>query len=138
MTPAGGHLIGIGIDTVDVARFAAVLGRRPSMAERLFTPAERAYAAAQRNPHPSLAARFAAKEACMKALGVGLGAIDLTDVGVERHGLGPPVLVVAGRAAALAAAGGVAAWMVSLTHTATVASAVVAALGAPLADAAAG
>jgi holo-[acyl-carrier protein] synthase len=58
--------VGLGIDLVDVARFASVLLRRPSIAERLFTRAERSYAATLANPVPSLAARFAAKEAVMK------------------------------------------------------------------------
>lgn len=124
----GGAVVGLGIDSVDVPRLAAVLARRPSMAERLFTPGERAYAAGMRNPYPSLAARFAAKEATMKALGVGLGALDFTDVEVRREGFGPPALHVSGRGASLAASLGVAGWMVSLTHTHTVASAVVVAL----------
>jgi holo-[acyl-carrier protein] synthase len=125
---AGRGLLGLGIDDVDIARLAAMLERRPALADRLFTPLEQAYTRPMRRPVPSLAARFAAKEAVMKALGVGLGAFDFTDVGVRRDGLGPPVLVVEGRAAALAAERGVTGWMVSLTHTDTVASAVVAAL----------
>jgi holo-[acyl-carrier protein] synthase len=51
-------IIGVGIDVVDVARFVATLGRAPRLAVRLFTPAERDL------PPASLAARFAAKEAC--------------------------------------------------------------------------
>lgn len=125
---AGRLLIGLGVDTVEVARLAAMLRRRPSMAERLFTPDELAYAARLKTPAPSLAARFAAKEAAMKALGVGLGAFGFGDVSVTRQGLGPPALVVVGRAAALAAGSGVGGWMVSLTHTDAVATAVVAAL----------
>lgn len=126
-----GRLVGLGIDSVDIPRLAAMLRRRPSMAERLFTAGERAYAAELRNPAPSLAARFAAKEATMKAMGVGLGAMDFTDVDVRRDGLGPPALHVTGRAGALAASLGVTGWMVSLTHTDSVASAVVAALAGP-------
>lgn len=125
---AGRLLIGLGVDTVDVARLTAMLERRPSMARRLFTPDELAYAGRMKTPGPSLAARFAAKEAAMKALGVGLGAFGFGDVGVTRQGLGPPALVVVGRAAELAAGSGVGAWTVSLTHTDAVATAVVAAL----------
>lgn len=98
------------------------------MLERLFTDGERAYASGLVNPAPSLAARFAAKEAVMKALGVGLGAFAWHDVEVVRQPTGQPQLVVRGRAAALGAECSVGRWLVSLTHTASVASAVVAGL----------
>lgn len=123
-----GELVGIGIDSVDLPRFAEVLARRPSLAERVFTDGERSFAGRLANPVPSLAARFAAKEAVMKALGVGLGSIDWTDVEVVRSGSGPPRLSVTGRAAALAGELGVSSWQLSITHTDTVASAVVAAV----------
>lgn len=123
-----GELLGLGIDSVDIARFARVLERRPALADRLFTVGERAYAQGLANPAPSLAARFAVKEAVMKALGVGLGALDWAEVEVIRHDGGPPALAVRGRAAALAADRGVAGWHLSITHTDRVASAVVAAI----------
>jgi holo-[acyl-carrier protein] synthase len=123
-----GALLGLGIDSVDIARFAAVLQRRPTLPGRLFTVGERDYAAGLANPVPSLAARFAAKEAVMKALGVGLGAFGWGDVEVIRAGSGAPGLVVTGRAASLAARRGVGDWHLSITHTAIVASAVVAAV----------
>jgi holo-[acyl-carrier protein] synthase len=121
-------VIGLGIDAVDIGRFRAVLARRPGMAERLFTADERAYAAGQADPAPSLAARFAAKEAVMKALGVGIGAFLFTDVEVVRLASGQPSLLVRGAAAALASEQGVGTWLVSLTHTSSQASAVVAAI----------
>ncbi|MFD0891954.1 4'-phosphopantetheinyl transferase superfamily protein, partial [Streptosporangium algeriense] len=64
--------MGIGVDVVDVARFAASLERTPSLRARLFTEAERGLAVR------SLAARFAAKEAVAKALGAppGLSHLD--------------------------------------------------------------
>ncbi|MHB1535315.1 MAG: holo-ACP synthase [Acidimicrobiales bacterium] len=126
--PARGELVGVGLDSVDIDRFATILRRRPLMQDRLFSAGERAYAGAQRNPVPSLAARFAVKEATMKALGVGLGALDWTDVEVVRERSGRPSLAVRGRAAALASSQGVASWQVSITHTSRVASAVVMAL----------
>ena len=126
--PLSGELVGIGIDSVDVPRFAAVLERRPSMSGRVFTSGELAFARRTANPVPSLAARFAVKEAVMKALGVGIGSIDWTDVEIQRRDGGAPSLAVSGRAAALAAEKGVTGWKVSITHTDTVASAVVAAL----------
>jgi holo-[acyl-carrier protein] synthase len=109
-------------------RFGAVLSRRPSASRRLFTDGERAYAATLANPVPSLAARFAAKEAVMKALGVGLGAFPFAEVEIERQPSGEPTLVLAGRAAQLAAERDVRSWLVSLTHTGTAAAAVVIAL----------
>jgi holo-[acyl-carrier protein] synthase len=121
-------VIGIGIDAVDIGRFRTVLGRRPGLAERLFTTGERAYAAGQSDPAPSLAVRFAAKEAVMKALGVGLGAFRWTDVEVVRLAGGQPTLRVTGGAAALAAEQGIGQWLVSLTHTSPTAMAMVAAL----------
>lgn len=120
--------MGIGIDSVDLPRFAEVLARRPTLAQRVFTDGERSFAGRLSNPVPSLAARFAAKEAVMKALGVGLGSIDWTDVEVVRSNSGPPQLSVTGRAAALAGEMGVSSWRLSITHTDTVASAVVAAV----------
>jgi len=115
-------VIGVGIDAVDVARFALILGRRGNFEERVFTPVERSTCGGTAG---RLAARFAAKEATMKALGVGLGAFGFHDVWVEREPSGRPVLRVGGRAAALAEAAGVTCWHVSLTHTDLVAEAVV-------------
>ena len=123
MIPSG-EVIGVGIDAVDVERFRTVLGRRGGFADRVFTPAERAEAAARHDPVPGLAARFAAKEAVMKSLSVGLGAFDFADVEVVRGDGGAPALTVTGRAAELAAARFVGGWHVSLTHTATVAMAI--------------
>lgn len=124
----GGALVGIGIDLVDIERFRGVLARRSSVATRVFTEGERDYAGRLANPVPTLAGRFAAKEAAMKVLGVGIGSIDWSDVEVVRSRGGDPVLAVTGRAAALAAGKGVGSWFVSITHTDTVASAVVAAV----------
>ena len=129
----GGRVRGIGVDAVDVARFRTVLERRPALAHRLFTDAERAYAQSARDPGPRLAARFAAKEAVLKALGVGIGATGFRDVEVVRSDDGAPRLALAGRAAALAAARGVRWWHVSLTHTDLVAVASVVAEGDPVA-----
>jgi holo-[acyl-carrier protein] synthase len=120
----GGEVIGVGIDAVDVERFRTVLGRRRGFADRVFTTAERAEAAARQDPVPGLAARFAAKEAVMKSLSVGLGAFDFADVEVVRGVGGAPALTVTGRAAALAETRAVAGWHLSLTHTASTAMAV--------------
>ena len=120
-----GAIRGIGVDAVDVERFRRSLARTPSMRERLFTAIELDYVAPKSDPVPSLAARFAAREAVMKAMGVGLGAFGFHDVWVERATSGEPSLVVTGPAAALAAERGITAWHLSLTHTAIVAIAYV-------------
>ncbi len=118
-------MIGIGIDVVDIERFRSSLLRTPSMRERLFTPVELAYVEPQADPIPSLAARFAAREAVMKSLGLGLGAFGFHDVWVERAASGVPSLAFAGRAAELSAEAGVRAWHLSLTHSDLVAAAYV-------------
>lgn len=121
-------MIGLGLDAVEVDRFRRVLARTPAVAARLFTDGERAYGARFPDPAPRLAARFAAKEAAMKALGVGLGAFSFREVEVRSAPTGAPSLHLSGRAAALAAARGVTALHVSLTHTDSLAGAVVAAV----------
>lgn len=115
-------IAGVGVDAVDVGRFGAVLDRRPTIATRLFTDAERRDGAGDVQ---RLAARFAAKEATMKALGSGIGAIAWHDVEVVRAESGAPSLLLTSSAAALARRRGVSHWHVSLTHTATVAVAMV-------------
>lgn len=124
-------MIGIGIDAVDVARFRLALGRTPRLAGRLFTEGELGSVAGSVDPVPRLAARFAAKEAVMKALGVGLGAFGLRDVEVVRTASGRPIVVLSGQAAALAGDQRVATWHLSMTHTAAVAEAVAVALPSP-------
>lgn len=118
-------MIGIGVDLVEVDRMRTALARTPTLEARLFTDGERAYAHAARDPAQRFAVRFAAKEAAMKALRVGVGAIDWHDVEVVRSASGAPDLVVTGRAHELACELGVTGWLVTLTHTGSMAEAVV-------------
>lgn len=120
-------MIGVGVDVVEIERFRASLARTPSMRTRLFVQAELDYVSPKADPIPSLAARFAAREATMKALGLGLGAFGFHDVWVDRLASGAPRLMVAGRAAELAAERGVQAWYLSLAHDGPVAVAFVSA-----------
>jgi holo-[acyl-carrier protein] synthase len=129
-----GGVRGIGVDAVDVVRFRQVIERRPGIVDRLFTDTERAYAQRSRDPGPRLAVRFAAKEAVLKALGVGVGAAGFRDVEVVRGDNGEPGLALSGRAAALSVGRGVRRWHVSLTHTDTVAVATVVAEGTVVVD----
>ena len=133
----GAGIVGVGVDAVDIARLRHMLVRRAGLAGRLFTDGERAYAARAADGAPRLATRFAAKEATMKALGVGLGAFPIRQVEVVRVDLDAPTLVLHGAAAELARRTGVLRWHLSLTHTDQVAMAFVVAEGGA-ADAGAG
>jgi holo-[acyl-carrier protein] synthase len=120
---------GLGTDLVEIARFRLALSRRAHLSDRLFTAGEQEYAYGQHDPVHSLAARFGAKEAVMKALGAGLGAFAFRDVEVVRDDSGEPSLVLHGAASTRADERGVRAWQLSLTHTDVTAMAVVLALG---------
>ena len=118
-------IIGIGVDAVEIDRFRRSLERTPSMKTRLFTHEELEYVEPHDDPTASLAARFAAREAVMKAMGVGLGAFEFHDVWVQRADSGRPTLAVTGRAEQIANDLGVTDWHLSITHTDTTAIAYV-------------
>jgi holo-[acyl-carrier protein] synthase len=103
----------VGIDLLEIERLERALARRPALAQRLFTEGERAYAASRARPSQHLAARFCAKEAVAKALG--LEAWSFRDVEVL-GGDGPPEVRLHGAVAARAGELGVEV-NVSLTHT---------------------
>ncbi len=97
--------------------------------ERVFTPGEVAHSAGRRNRAQHLAARFAAKEAAMKALGTGLSSgVTWHDFEVSTDSAGKPHLRVSGEAVVIARAAGIRGWNVSLTHTRLHAAAVVVAV----------
>ena len=114
--------VGVGVDMVDVARFARALQRHPKIVGRLFTDDERRDA----NSRPErLAARFAAKEAVLKSLQAGFGAAPWTSIEIHRGANGAPSVRLHGPAAQLAAQKGVATLHVSLSHTELMAAALV-------------
>jgi holo-[acyl-carrier protein] synthase len=115
-------IIGIGVDIVDLDRFAISLERTPQLIERLFTAHERDLAPA------SLAATFAAKEAIAKALGAPVG-LDWHDAEVRHDDTGRPYVVTTGTVAAAATARGVLRWHLSLSHDSGAAIAMVIAEG---------
>ena len=121
-------MIGIGVDLVDVERMRTALTRTPTLADRLFTRTERTYAERGRYPAERFAVRFAAKEAVLKALGVGIGAVDWHDIEVVRASSGAPSLRLVGRALALSDAAGVREWKLTMTHTHLTAEAIAVAL----------
>jgi holo-[acyl-carrier protein] synthase len=109
---------GIGIDVVEVERIATAIERHgePFLA-KLFTSAERAYCDSRKNPAMHYAARFAAKEAAVKALGTGIGAnAGLQDLEVVHDDKGAPKLRLSGAAEAFAKQHGITGIQISLTH----------------------
>lgn len=121
-----------GVDLVRVLRIAEMLRDHPErFLERCFTPNERGYALSMpKRTSEHLAARFAAKEAVMKALGTGLSdGIAWTDIEVVRDVSGQPRIALHGRAAQIAAERGISDWLVSLSHNEEQAMASVIALG---------
>jgi holo-[acyl-carrier protein] synthase len=121
-------MLGIGTDLVDIDRFRVVLERTPTIVDRLFTADEQAYAAAAADPAPRLAARFAAKEATLKSLGLGLGGMNFADIEVRRHDDGRPELVLHGDGRAAADAAGAGRFLLTISHTDHLAQATVVAL----------
>jgi holo-[acyl-carrier protein] synthase len=129
IAPVAGTVIGVGTDLVEIDRFRLAMSRRGDrFTERLFSDDERRYADRHRDPAPRFAARFAAKEAVMKALGVGLWKFAFRDVEVVRAASGAPSLALQGKAAELATVRGVGSWQLSLSHTDATAIAVALAL----------
>ncbi|MBK5219756.1 MAG: holo-ACP synthase [Thermoleophilia bacterium] len=102
---------GVGIDLLEIERMERALERRPRLAARIFTESEREYAAARKRPGRHLAARFAAKEAVVKALGLSRG-VRLLEIEVIAGE--PPTVRLSGHAAEAAAGRRI---DVSLTHS---------------------
>jgi len=109
---------GIGTDLSRAARFEKFLvAGKEGVLLRLFTAGERDYSLAKPTPAPHLAARFAAKEAFLKALGLGLrDGITWQDMEVVRDELGAPSLKLSGRAAEISRARGITAIHLSYSH----------------------
>jgi holo-[acyl-carrier protein] synthase len=120
-------ILGIGSDLAEVPRIRASRERfGDRFLRRIYTPGEIAYALSKANKDERLAARFAAKEAGMKALGTGLsGGVTWKDFTVGREPSGKPTLTLSGVAAQLAVQRGVTRIHLTLTHTAEMAMAVV-------------
>lgn len=92
-------ILGIGSDLVDIRRIGEIHARYGDrFVQRLFTPAEQAMAASRVDPLPTYAKRFAAKEACAKALGTGIRGIFFRDMGVVNTPSGQPVIELTGGA----------------------------------------
>jgi holo-[acyl-carrier protein] synthase len=123
------QLIGIGIDLVDIPSFKLMYGSSDTDLTRIFSDDEISYAGNEEIRFIRLAARFAAKEATLKALGCGLqDGISLTDIVVQNLPSGAPLLQLSGGALQEASRLGVSSWLLSLTHLEAAAGAVAVAL----------
>lgn len=119
------YLIGLGIDAMDLSDVADLLESDREFFLGNFTPAEQAYAGTGPHQIERLAGRFAAKEAVVKALGVGWGdGIEWTDIEIANTPSGAPTIKLQNHVARIAVEQGVTSWLLSLTHTSTVAIAV--------------
>src|SRR5437868_4600799 len=113
-------IVGTGIDLVEVPRVAASIERfGERFLRRIFTPAEIRYCQSKQNSVERFAARFAAKEAAMKAIGTGWrGGVTWQDVEVKREPGGRPTINFSGQAGEHAAKLGMTRASLSLSHTA--------------------
>lgn len=120
-------IVGLGVDLVELSRIRAVWQRHGErFLERVLTADERAYCLRKRDPVPSLAARFAAKEATAKALGTGLArGVRFRDIEVVRAATGEPGLRLHGAAREIAGRRGAGRNLLTLTHGRDAAVAVV-------------
>lgn len=111
-------ILGLGVDLVRTGRFESLLkDSRRGVLERLFTRDELAYSLAKKNPSPHLAARFAAKEAFLKALGLGLRqGLSWQQIEVVSDAFGKPSLVLTGRATEILREKGVDCCHLSCSH----------------------
>ena len=120
-------IAGIGTDLVDIERIRKSLERfGDRFTGRVFTAYECAYCGKKAFPAIHYAARFAAKESFLKALGIGLGmGVNLADIEVRNNAEGRPALTLYGRGRGMLEERGVTAVHLTLTHTRTQAAATV-------------
>ena len=114
-------LISQGVDIVDILRIKHVMERRKLFKKKVFTSYETSFCSARSNPFPHFAARFAAKEACLKALGIGLGGFGgvnrLKEIEVKSEQTGQPIIFLSGSVKKLTIAKSITQITVSLSHT---------------------
>ncbi|MCD8005889.1 MAG: holo-ACP synthase [Oscillospiraceae bacterium] len=111
----------VGIDCVDISRIEKSI-EIPTFLERIFSENEIAMFTKRKMNPQTIAANFAAKEAFSKSLGIGIRGFKLKEVSILRNDLGAPYIELTGRAAEIA---GSTQFTVSITHTETVATAIV-------------
>jgi holo-[acyl-carrier protein] synthase len=106
-------VLGVGVDLVDVARFERALLRTPQLRDRLFGSSDNSRSDLSTQ---SLAARFAAKEATLKALGGNVSGFTWHDIQVTGAAGAPPALVLSGATLEWAGNQGATSWHLSLSH----------------------
>lgn len=110
-------IVGVGCDIIEIERIARAI-KSESFIRRVFTAEETAYCQRRgRQAAASFAARFAAKEAVLKALGTGLREGSLQEIAVDNDGLGKPLVQLSGHFAMLAKQLGVKNIQISLSHS---------------------
>lgn len=119
-------IVGIGTDIMDVARVREAMEKDSGFGHQIFTPTEIAYCESKANKYQHYAARFAAKEAFMKALGIGWQkGVQFTDIQIENNQLGQPFISLKGKANEFAQDFGILKILVSLAHIKDFATAMV-------------
>lgn len=115
----GGNVIGVGVDLTEIQRIRAAHQKHgQTFLDKIFTPDEQSFCLTKADPYPSLAARFAAKEAVSKALGTGFSEkFSLTSCSIKVGTEGEPIVVLDEKAQALVHEKGASHILVSLTHT---------------------
>lgn len=110
-------VVGVGVDIVEIPRMARALDRHEAaFFRRVFTPGEQRDCRSEKGRSAHFAARFAGKEAVMKALGCGWGPIGWQDVEIRRAPSGQPLVTLHGAAARLASERAIATVHISLSH----------------------
>jgi holo-[acyl-carrier protein] synthase len=119
-------IFGVGLDMIEVSRMSRTLSRTQGLKDRLFTAAEAAYCESKYRSAEHFAARFAAKEAFLKALGTGWrGGLRFNEIEIVNDDLGRPTVVVHGKVKEFCQANGIREMHVSLSHLRETAGAVV-------------
>lgn len=129
--PEGGKVLGVGCDLAEVDRIRDAHTRNgQAFLDKVYTPAEQKYCLDKTNPYPSLAARWAAKEAVSKAFTTGIGAdVGLLSVEISHGGNGNPVANLSGKALVLLGRFGGKEVKLTLSHTKDLAMAVAVVVG---------
>ena len=118
-------IAGVGIDLVEIERVADILAKSGErFVDRVLHPEEDRSRLAAREGPTHFAGLFAAKEAVMKALGTGMAGANFADIRIRHNDSGQPWVELSGKAAERAAAMGVTAWHLSITHSKSTAAAV--------------
>ena len=112
-------IIGCGIDLVRIERIEKIIKRwGNNFSFRIFTPLERDYCEKKKdNKFQSYAGKFAAKEALLKALGLGLGGVNWREIEITNNELGQPIINISGKLKNIALAKGVSKYFISISHT---------------------